>query len=247
MRRASRCARRADARFQHWRGSASRWPSSLLCSWAFLARRLPAQDASKGTALTSSGLRVTSGSTRRLRLFAVTQITASFLLLAGAGALMKTLAHAGADATANDTKNVLAINLPVMSYGRTPLQIAQFYRDARTQVAALPGVEHAAASFSVPWRDTLPLSIAPQFAMEGQMPQNGADYPRAEFRSVSPGYFETLGIPLLAGRDFRDSDRDDSELVVIVSESLAKRLLNGEDAVLTATFRGTIRPSNSSA
>ncbi|MFZ1033752.1 MAG: FtsX-like permease family protein, partial [Candidatus Acidiferrales bacterium] len=60
---------------------------------------------------------------------------------------------------------------------------------------------------------------------------NGADYPRAQFRSVSPGYFETLGIPLLAGRDFRDSDRDDSELVVIVSESLAKRLLNGEDAV----------------
>jgi putative ABC transport system permease protein len=193
--------------------------------------RLPAQDASKGTALTSSGLRVTSGSTRRLRLFAVTQITASFLLLAGAGALMKTLLTLEQTQAPYDTKNVLAINLPVMSYGRTPLQVAQFYRDARTQVAALPGVEHAAASFSVPWRDTQPLSIALQFAMEGQTPQNGADYPRAEFRSISPGYFETLGIPLLAGRDFRDSDRDDSELVVIVSESLAKRLLNGGDAV----------------
>jgi putative ABC transport system permease protein len=193
--------------------------------------RLPAQDASQGTALTSSGIRVTSGSTRRLRLFAVTQITASFLLLAGAGALMKTLLTLEQTQAPYDTKNVLAINLPVMNYGRTPLQVAQFYRDARTQVSALPGVEHAAASFSVPWRDTQPLSIALQFAMEGQTPQNGADYPRAEFRSVSPGYFETLGIPILAGRDFRDSDRDDSELVVIVSESLAKRLLNGEDAV----------------
>ncbi len=193
--------------------------------------RLPAQDASKGTALTSSGLRVTSGSTRRLRLFAVTQITASFLLLAGAGALMKTLLTLEQTQAPYDTKNVLAINLPVMSYGRTPLQVDQFYRDARAQVAALPGVEHAAASFSVPWRDAQPLSIALQFAMEGQTPQNGADYPRAQFRSVSPGYFETLGIPILAGRDFRDSDRDDSELVVIVSESLAKRLLNGEDAL----------------
>jgi putative ABC transport system permease protein len=211
-----------------WIGVALALIASLFLAFV---PRLPAQDASKGTALTSSGLRVTSGSTRRLRLFAVTQITASFLLLAGAGALMKTLLTLEQTQAPYDTKNVLAINLPVMNYGRTPLQVTQFYRDARTQVAALPGVEHAAASFSVPWRDTQPLSIALQFAMEGQTPQNGADYPRAEFRSVSPGYFETLGIPLLAGRDFRDSDRDDSELVVIVSESLAKRLLNGEDAV----------------
>ncbi|MGC2281098.1 MAG: ABC transporter permease [Candidatus Acidiferrales bacterium] len=211
-----------------WIGVALALIASLFLAFV---PRLPAQDVSKGTALTSSGLRVTSGSTRRLRLFAVTQITASFLLLAGAGALMKTLLTLEQTQAPYDTKNVLAINLPVMSYGRTPLQVAQFYRDARTQVAALPGVEHAAASFSVPWRDTQPLSIALQFAMEGQTPQNGADYPRAQFRSVSPGYFETLGIPLLAGRDFRDSDRDDSELVVIVSESLAKRLLNGEDAV----------------
>jgi putative ABC transport system permease protein len=211
-----------------WIGAALAVISSLFLAFV---PRLPAQDASKGTALTSSGLRVTSGSTRRLRLFAVTQITASFLLLAGAGALMKTLLTLEQTQAPYDTKNVLAINLPVMSYGRTPLQVDQFYRDARAQVAALPGVEHAAASFSVPWRDAQPLSIALQFAMEGQTPQNGADYPRAQFRSVSPGYFETLGIPLLAGRDFRDSDRDDSELVVIVSESLAKRLLNGEDAL----------------
>ncbi|MFZ0644712.1 MAG: ABC transporter permease [Candidatus Acidiferrales bacterium] len=211
-----------------WIGVALAVVASLFLAFV---PRLPAQDASKGTALTSSGLRVTSGSTRRLRLFAVTQITASFLLLAGAGALMKTLLTLEQTQAPYDTKNVLAINLPVMSYGRTPLQVEQFYRDARMQVAALPGVEHAAASFSVPWRDVQPLSIALQFAMEGQAPQNGADYPRAQFRSVSPGYFETLGIPLLAGRDFRDSDRDDSELVVIVSESLAKRLLNGEDAV----------------
>lgn len=192
---------------------------------------LPGQDASGGTALTSSGIRVTSGSARRLRIFAVTQITASFLLLAGAGALMKTLLTLEQTQAPYDTKNVLAINLPVMSYGRTPQQVAQFYRDARTQVAALPGVEHVATGMTVPWRDTQPLGIALQFAMEGQTPQNGADYPRAVFRSVSPGYFETLGIPILAGRDFRDSDREDSELVVIVSESLAKRLLNGEDAV----------------
>jgi putative ABC transport system permease protein len=211
-----------------WIGAALAIIASLFLAFV---PRLPGQDASKGTALTSSGLRVTSGSTRRLRLFAVTQITASFLLLAGAGALMKTLLTLEQTQAPYDTKNVLAINLPVMNYGRTPQQVAQFYRDARTQVSALPGVAHVATGFSAPWRDTRPLGIALQFAMEGQSPQNGTDYPRAMFRSISPGYFETLGIPILAGRDFRDSDREDSELVVIVNESLARRLLNGEDAV----------------
>ena len=193
--------------------------------------RLPGGEASQGTALSSSGVRVIGGSTRRLRLFAVTQITASFLLLAGAGALMKTLLILEQTQAPFDTKNVLAINLPVMNYGRTPQQVGQFYRDARTQVAALPGIEHAASSFAVPWRDGQELGIGLQFAMEGQPPQNGANYPRAEFRSVSPDYFATLGMPILAGRDFRDTDRDGTERVVIVSESLAKRLLNGEGAV----------------
>ncbi len=67
--------------------------------------------------------------------------------------------------------------------------------------------------------------------MEGQTPQNGADYPRAQFRSVSPDYFNTLGMPLLAGRDFRETDRPGTEMVVIVSESLAKKLLNGGQAL----------------
>jgi predicted permease len=118
-----------------------------------------------------------------------------------------------------------------MNYGRTPQQVAQFYRDARTQVAALPGVEHAATSFSAPWRDAQGLGIALTFALEGQTPQNGADYPRAQFRAVSPDYFNTLGMPIMAGRDFNENDRKGGEMVVIVNEALAKRLLNGEDAM----------------
>jgi putative ABC transport system permease protein len=118
-----------------------------------------------------------------------------------------------------------------MNYGRTPQQVAQFYRDARAQVAALPGVEKTSTSFSAPWRDAQGLGIALTFAMEGQTPQNGSDYPRAQFRAVSPDYFNTLGMPILAGRDFRDTDRSGEEMVVIVSESLAKSLLNGGEAL----------------
>jgi putative ABC transport system permease protein len=209
-----------------WIGIALTIVAALLLAFV---PRLPAPDGSKGNALTSTGLRATGGSTRRLRVFAITQVTGSFLLLAGAGALMKTLLTLESMQAPFDTAHVLAINLPVMNYGRTQEQVAQFYREARRQVATILSVDHVATSFTVPWRDAKFLDINLQFAMEGHAPENGADYPRAGFRTVSPGYFETMGIPLLSGREFRDEDRDGNERVVIINESLAKRLLNGED------------------
>ncbi|MGA8153755.1 MAG: ABC transporter permease [Terriglobales bacterium] len=193
--------------------------------------RLPSADASGGLGLSSSGARVTGGSSRRLRIFAVTQITASFLLLAGAGALLKTLLVLEKTQPPFDTAHVLAVNLPVMSYGRTPEQVRDFYREVQRRVSTLPGVEHASSGFSVPWRDGRELNISFTFAVEGMTRENGQDDPRARFRSVSPGFFDTLGVPLLEGRDFRDTDRDGAERVVIISQSVAQQLFPGQDAV----------------
>src|SRR5436309_3564251 len=81
--------------------------------------RLPASSASQGIGLTSGGVRITSSTNRRLRVFAVTQIAASFMLLAGASMLLKTLIALQSVQTGFDTRNVLAINVPVMSYGKT--------------------------------------------------------------------------------------------------------------------------------
>src|SRR5262249_62132461 len=91
--------------------------------------RLPSADATHGLAIGTGGVRITSGTNRRLRVFAVTQIAASFVLLAGAGMLLKTLLALQAAETGYDTRHVLAINVPVMSYGRTPEQILAFYKD----------------------------------------------------------------------------------------------------------------------
>ena len=63
-----------------------------------------------------------------------------------------------------------------------------------------------------------------QFTADGFTPADGEENPHARFRIVSPRFFEVLGVPLLAGRDFTDGDRVGSEPVVIVSESLAQRL-----------------------
>jgi predicted permease len=204
-----------------------------LIAAVFLAfvPRLPSADASGGLGLSSSGARVSGASGRRLRIFAVTQITASFLLLAGAGALLRTLLVLEKTQPPFETAHVLAVNLPVMSEGRTPEQVREFYREAQRKVSALPGVQHVSTGFSVPWRDTRAQSIRFTFSLEGARRTTGQDDPRARFRSVSPGFFETLGVPILEGRDFRDSDRDGAERVVIISQSIAKQLFPGQDAV----------------
>jgi putative ABC transport system permease protein len=202
-----------------------------LTAAVFLAfiPRLPSGNAPLGAGLTSGGTRVTGGSSRRLRIFAVMQITASFLLLTGAAVLMRTLYTLEQTRPPFDTSRVLAVNLPVMSYGRTPEQIQNFYHDVKRRVSALPGVAHVSTGFSVPWRDSQGLDISFAFAAQGAARKNGLDDWRAKFRSVSPGYFETLGLPLLDGRDFRDTDKDGAERVVIISQSLANTLFPGQN------------------
>jgi predicted permease len=202
-----------------------------LVAAVFLAfiPRLPATDTLRSGGIASGGTRVAGGSNRKLRIFAVLQITASFLLLAGSAVLMRTLYELEKTRPPFETANVLAVNLPVMSYGKTPEQVQEFYHEVQRRVETIPGVQQASTGFSVPWRDGQALNIGFTFAVQGAKRENGMPDWRARFRSVSPGFFGTLGVPLLGGRDFRDSDRAGSERVVIVSQSVANSLFPGQD------------------
>jgi predicted permease len=191
--------------------------------------RLPSQSAANGFGLSNGSVRITSGTNRRLRLFAVTQIAASFILLAGAGALIAALFILQRTQTGFDMRNVLAVNVPIVSYTRAPQEIAKFYRELMRRTSQLPGVEHVAIGTAVPWRDRGFFSA--QFTVEGYAKANGEEDPRARFRTVSTGFFKTLGVPLIAGRDFTEADRGDGEKVVIVSQSLAQRMFPSQDAV----------------
>src|SRR5262249_13915150 len=157
------------------------------------------------------------------RVFAVTQIAASFVLLAGASALVKTLLALQAAQTGFDTHRVLAINVPVVSYGRSRDQILGFYKEAIRRIGELPGVSRAAVGTVVRWRDGGNYGPGFEFSADGFSRATGEDFPRARFRTVSQGFFASLGVPVLAGRDFNDLDRKGSEPVVIVSQSLAQR------------------------
>jgi putative ABC transport system permease protein len=161
----------------------------------------------------------------------VVQIAASFVLLAGASALLKTLVTLETTQTGFDMRHVLALNVPQMSYGRTPDQITGFYLEAVRRIKELPGVEGVAVGTNVPWRDAGNLGPGFQFSAEGRVRAPGEEDPRGRFRTVSPGFFASLGVPIIAGRDFNDGDRKGSEPVVIVSQSLAQRMFPNQDAV----------------
>jgi putative ABC transport system permease protein len=193
--------------------------------------RLPSGDRSNGISLSSGSLRMTGGAARRLRAFAITQIAASFVLLAGATMLLKTLLALQAVNTGIDTRRVLAINVPVISYGRTDDQVVGFYKEAMRRVRELPGVDGVAQGTLTPWREGGAFGPGMQFTGEGYAHGTADDDPRGQFRIVSPGFFAALGVPMVAGRDFNDLDRKDSEPVTIISQTVAQRIFPGQEAV----------------
>ncbi len=193
--------------------------------------RLPSSDAASGLGLSSGSVRLTSGTNRRLRLFAVTQIAASFVLLAGAGMLLTTLIALQRAPTGFETRQVLAVNVPTMSNGRTPDQTRAFYEDVMRQVEQLPGVDRVSLGSSVPWRDGR-ASFGGQFSIAGFARADGEEDPRARWRTVSSGFFATLDVPIIAGRDFTDDDERNHDDLVIVSQSLAQRMFPSVEAAL---------------
>jgi predicted permease len=193
--------------------------------------RLPSGGKSSGIGLSSGSVRMTGGANRRLRAFAITQIAASFVLLAGAAMLVRTLLSLEAVNTGIDTRRVLAINVPVITYGRTDGQIVEFYREAMRRVRQLPGVDGVAQGMLTPWREGKSLGPGLQFTAEGYVRATAEDDPRGQFRIISPGFFASLGVPILAGRDFNEGDRKGSEPVVIVSQSVAQRMFPNREAL----------------
>jgi len=191
--------------------------------------RLPTSGGVQGFGLISGSSRITSTANRKLKVFALVQIAASFVLVAAAAATVNTLLSLQYIQTGLDMRHVLAVNVPVMRDGRTPGQVVNYYREATRRIRELPGVVNVAVGTAVPWRQTEDMAI--QFASDGHVPAKGEEQPRARFEVVTPGYFATLGLPVLDGRDFNDADRRDSEPVAIVSETLARRLFPNGNAL----------------
>ena len=192
--------------------------------------RLPSTNTSNGMNLSSGSVRITSSTGRRQRIFAVTQIAASFVLLAGASVLITTLIALQRTQTGFDTRRVLVVDVPPPSDGRTLQQVVDFYRESVRQIDALPGVTETAVGMIAPYRDAGGgFGVGLQFSGDGHV--HDKDDPRALWRTISPGFFTSLGVPIIAGRDFNALDDDNHEPVVIVSATLARQMFPGQDPI----------------
>jgi predicted permease len=203
--------------------------------------RLPSAASAGGLGLSNGSVRITSGTNRRLRLFAVTQIATSFVLLAGAGALLTKFIALQRTSPGFETRQVLTVSVPMMSYGRTQEQIVAFYQEIIWQIEQLPGVARVSIGSLASWRGR---SFGGQFSVEGYARADGEEDPHARIRTVSPGFFASLGVPMITGRDFNENDRPDGEKVVIVSKSVAQRMFPSIDAAinrrLMLIYRGQV-------
>jgi putative ABC transport system permease protein len=195
--------------------------------------RLPSTERGSGLGLTSGGVRLTPSTNRRLRAFATAQIAFSFVLLVGAGMLTKTLVALETAKTGIDLRHVEVFDIPPVSMAAAALNgnALSFYDETTRRVQQLPGVDAVALGVFAPWRDAGSLGVGLPYRGENQTIAPGGDTPRARMRIVTAGFFGTLGLPILEGRDFNANDRARAPLVVIVSETVARRAFPNGKAV----------------
>src|ERR1700734_2777358 len=160
-----------------WVGAALAVVAAVIL--AFVPRLPFSSGTSGGLSLSSGSVRITGSTSRRQRVFVVTQIAASFVLLAGASSLITTLIALQQAQTGLDTQHVLAVDVPAMSHGKTPQQVVDFYKEAIRRIDALPGVSQTAFGNVVPWRDGDP-GPGLQFSGDGHVHASGVEDPRAQ-------------------------------------------------------------------
>ena len=204
---------------------------------------VPAWQASRIDYLRTSPQAGTGGpSWRRTRkLLVVAEVALSIVLLAGAGLMLNSFLRLKGVSPGFAPERILTteISLPSIRYEK-PAQINTFYEQLIARVRDLPGVEAAGIGMSLP--PNL-LAISDTFTVEGAPP--GKSDPSAPVVFVSSGYFEALGIPLLAGRNFAETDRADKPPVVIINETFARRYFPHESPVgKRMKTGGAERPDN---
>ncbi|HET9400397.1 MAG TPA: ABC transporter permease [Candidatus Acidoferrales bacterium] len=172
---------------------------------------------------------------RKLRLptaMMIGQISVSMTILASAGLLAHSLVNLETFDVGFDRNHLIAISFFAGAAGRTPDQAKDFYERLTESAKGLPGVRSATVSGWVPVSGNI---FGINVSVEGHEPRKG-EQPHVFFAGVSPGYFGTLDIPLLEGRDFSDLDKPDSPRVAILNRTMARHYF-GEESAIGKRFR----------
>jgi predicted permease len=193
---------------------------------ALAARDAVVDGLKEGSAQTTAGV----GRRRMRSLLIVAQVAVSFLLLIGAGLMLRSFQKLQHVDPGFQPENVLTmqIGLDFTKYNTNDKQRA-FFETFLDKVQTQPGVKSAAASMMIPLTNNM--TMMGDFQIEGQTPVPGEKLPVADFRVVSPNYFEALHIPLLAGRVFTRDDRPDKPIVAVVNRSAARHFWGTQDPI----------------
>ena len=186
--------------------------------------------------------RTTTGGGSRLRaLLVVAEVATAVVLLFGGGLLLRTLLELENVDRGYQADSVLTMIVdPLGSSYPTPQSMLQFYESVEREVAGSPGVR------SVAWASTLPMGPSYEgntfFEIAGADPVEESQRPVADYQIVSPGYFSTVELPLVAGRGFDSRDSLEGVPVCLVNEAFVRRHLQGRDPI---GVRLTLRPADS--
>ena len=178
--------------------------------------------------LHESGRTATSGRQRLRMTLVVAQVGGSLMLLIVAGLFVRSLENVQHYDLGFDPGHVLNLTIDPHEAGYDEAQTHTFYQELLSRVRAIAGVQSASLAASVPMGyDNLAASIE----IPGYQTPEGQRAPYAAYNEISSGYLETMRIPLIRGRDLRDSDDQNSPRVALIGQTMADRYWGGQDPV----------------
>jgi putative ABC transport system permease protein len=185
------------------------------------SRRAPVEALKEGGRSSSASRRAVY--TRHV--FVAVQVAAAFILLAGAGLLIRSFQRVMEVDTGYDTEGIVAAYLPLpMERNPEVDSLTQYVQQVLDEVRAVPGVREAAVATAIPlrgWGDGMPF----------RLPEKPDEIVGTGFKIVTPGYFQALGLRVIAGRLLDDRDRTGSLPVVVVNESFVRRYSPNQNAI----------------
>jgi putative ABC transport system permease protein len=213
-----------------WRATSVAALVAILAGIVFgIVPALSGSSVDVNTALREGGRSETGRSGKLRQALVVAEIALALMLAAGAALMGITFRQMSMTDPGFRAERVLtaAVTLPDGDYA-DDRSITNFWQRLRESLAAEPGVDAAELTSILPmsWNDSR-IRLYPQ----GQPPDRPENAPSAGFRRVSPGYLRALAVPMVSGRLFTDADRANASLVVILSETAARRLLPGREAL----------------
>jgi predicted permease len=194
--------------------------TSAIC--VLLFGSVPAWQAARTSALGSSAGNTRAGGAMR-KAFVVAQIALSFIVVLSAGLLAGTLRNLKAVDLGFRPDQIAGIEIRPATGGYTGARADQFYASVVDKLRALPGVKAAASGFGIDFQDGFKTKLDP--------PRQQSTPYEADIVGVNPGYFDTFGARILAGRDFSAADTANKQQVYIISEHLAQTYFRGQNPV----------------